>query len=63
MKKVAKKVVKQSKPIKKTHPKIIITALAALLFVVLSFWNWLFIFPAVFLWWMNKKSIKKHFNV
>ncbi|MEK6908750.1 MAG: hypothetical protein AABX23_01720 [Nanoarchaeota archaeon] len=61
MRKMAKKA--EKKTIKKTHPKIILTALAALAFVILAFWNWLFIFPAVFLWWINKKEIKKHFGV
>lgn len=50
--------------IRKTHPKIIITALAALGFVALALfvWPW-FILIAVILWWMNKKYIKKHFGV
>ncbi|MEK6792763.1 MAG: hypothetical protein AABX96_05145 [Nanoarchaeota archaeon] len=67
MKKEAKKPKVKSKPetkIRKTHPKIIITALAALGCVVLALfvWPW-FILVAVVLWWMNKKYIKKHFGV
>lgn len=52
---------KPSKPVRKTHPKIIITALAALACIALAFTvHWSFILPAVVLWWMNKKYIKKH---
>jgi len=52
------------KPKRKTHPKIIITALAALGCIALAFFiHWIFILPAVVLWWLNKKYIKKHFGV
>jgi uncharacterized membrane protein len=47
---------------KKTNLRIIITALAALVFVALAFWQWIFILPAVLLWWVNKKYIKQHFE-
>ncbi len=58
-----KAIKKEPVKLKKTHPKIVITAIAALIFVGLSFlWPW-FILVAVFLWWINKKAIKKHFKV
>ncbi len=63
MKKEAKKPIVKEVKKRKTHPKIIITALAALAFIALAFWHWIFILPAVLLWWMNKKYIKKHFGV
>ena len=66
MKKSVKKQSKKeekNKVVRKTNPRIIITAIAALALVGLAFWNWIFIFPAVFLWWMNKKYIKKQFGV
>ena len=44
MKKVMKKV--EKKQIKKTHPKIIITALIALICIGLAFWEPVFILPA-----------------
>ncbi|MEK6846593.1 MAG: hypothetical protein AABY16_00330 [Nanoarchaeota archaeon] len=45
---------------RKTHPQIIITATAALAFIVLAFaTHWLFIVPAIILWWMNKKALNK----
>ncbi|MEK6894437.1 MAG: hypothetical protein AABX10_03155 [Nanoarchaeota archaeon] len=65
MKKMMKKAVKKE-PVKarKTHPKIVFTAIAALLFVILAlFAHWIFILPAVLLWWVNKRAIKKHFRV
>ncbi len=62
MKKKVLKKQDKNKPKRKTNPRIIITALFALVFVALAFWNWLFIFPAVFLWWINKRYIKKHFG-
>ena len=65
MKKMVKKAVKKEPAkIKKTHPKIVFTAIAALLFVILAlFVHWAFILPAVFLWWINKRAIKRHFGV
>ena len=65
MKKMVKRNVKNGPvKIRKTHPKIIITALIALLCVVLAlFTHWIFILPAVLLWWINKRAIKKHFGV
>ncbi|MEK6915578.1 MAG: hypothetical protein AABW89_03500 [Nanoarchaeota archaeon] len=49
---------------KKTSPKIIITSLVALGFIALALLvHWSFIIPALILWWINKKSIKKHFKV
>ncbi len=64
MKKVAKKQVKKETPKRKTHPKIVFTAIAALIFVVMAlFMHWIFILPAVLLWWINKRAIKKHFGV
>ncbi len=60
MKKELKGTVKK----RKTHPKIIITALIAIIFIILSFKvHWSFIFPAILLWWMNKRYIKKHLKV
>ncbi|MBS3081898.1 hypothetical protein J4416_03115 [Candidatus Pacearchaeota archaeon] len=46
--------------IRRTHPRIVITSLAALAFIGLALfvWPW-FILVAVFLWWLNKKYIKK----
>lgn len=62
MKKAMKKVEKKQVKIRKTHPKIVITSIAALIFVGLSFlWPW-FILVAVLLWWLNRKEIKKHFD-
>ena len=53
----------QVKPKRKTSPRIVLTALAALGFIGLAFWlHWAFILPAVLLWWMNKKYIKNHFS-
>lgn len=64
MKKVAKKQVKKDTTLKKTHPKIVFTAIAALIFVVMAlFTHWIFILPAVLLWWINKRAIKRHFGV
>lgn len=55
-----KKAVEKKAQTRKTHPKIIVTAIAALGFIALSFSkHWSFILPAVILWWMNKKYIKK----
>jgi len=48
---------------RKTSPRIILTALIAIGFIVLAFWEWVFIIPALFLWWLNNKYIKKHFGV
>lgn len=64
MKKGIKKAVeKEQSKIKKTHPKIIITAIIALICVALAlFTHWIFILPAVLLWWVNKRAIKKHFD-
>ncbi len=60
MKKELNKSVKK----RKTHPKIIITALIAIVFIILAFIShWSFIFPAILLWWMNKRYIKKHLGV
>lgn len=58
-----KKEVKKEKP-RKTNARIVITAIAALGFIVLSLfvWPW-FIIAAIILWWMNKVYIKKHFGV
>jgi len=65
-KEVKKPVIKSKSEVKKrkTHPKIIITALTALVFIALALfvWPW-FILIAVVLWWMNKKYIKKHLGV
>ncbi len=48
---------------RKVHPQVIITALAALGFIALAFIiHPLLILPAILLWWMNKKYIKKHFG-
>lgn len=48
---------------RKTHPKVVITALVSLGFVALAlFYHWAFILPAVVLWWMNKKYIKKYLD-
>lgn len=48
---------------RKTHPHIIFTAIGALIFIFLAFKaHWLFIIPAVILWWLNKKSIAKITN-
>ncbi len=58
-----KKKLAQKKEInrRQTHPQIIITALAALGFIVLAFMvHPLLILPAILLWWMNKRYIKKH---
>lgn len=64
MKKVKKIKGKESKKSRKTHPKIVFTAIAALIFVILAlFTHWIFILPAVLLWWINKRAIKKHFGV
>lgn len=64
MKKRMKKQIKKEIPRKKTHPKIVFTAIAALIFVVMAlFMHWIFILPAVLLWWINKRAIKKHFGV
>jgi len=54
---------KEQKPKRKTNLRIVLTAIVALGFIALAFWNWLFILPAVFLWWINKRYIKKHFDV
>lgn len=59
MKKQSKSRLKQKK---RSNPKIVATALIALIFVVLAFWDWLFIIPALILWWINKKAIQKHFT-
>ena len=67
MKKDVKKPTIKSKSdvkIRKTHPKIIVTGLAALGFVALAiFFHPIFIVLAVILWWMNKKYIKNNFGV
>lgn len=54
---------KKQQPKRKTNLRIIITALAALGFVALSFFvsPW-FILLAVLLWWINKKAIRNHFG-
>jgi len=49
-----------SKPKRKIHPHIIITALVALGGIILAiFVHWLFIIPALILWWINKKALNK----
>ncbi len=49
---------------RKTHPQIIITALAALGFIALAFTiHPILILPAILLWWMNKRYIKKNWGV
>jgi len=60
---MVKKVEKKQVKIRKTHPKIVVTAIIALICVALAFWKWIFILPAVLLWWINKRAIKKHFGV
>jgi hypothetical protein len=48
---------------RRTNPKIILTALTALAFIVLALTvSPYFIIPAIILWWINKISIKKHFG-
>ena len=50
---------KEQKPKRKAHPRIIITALAALGCIALAFFiHWSFIIPTMLLWWMNKKALK-----
>ncbi|MGV8142097.1 MAG: hypothetical protein ACP5NS_00495 [Candidatus Pacearchaeota archaeon] len=61
MKKDGVKMANKSVKVRKTHPHIILTALAALVCIFLAFKvHWTFILPAVVLWWMNKKYINKH---
>jgi hypothetical protein len=48
---------------RRSNPKIVITALTALIFTALAFTvSPYFIIIAIILWWMNKKFIKKHFG-
>ncbi len=64
MKKESEKVNSKTGKVRKTHPKIIFSALAALICIFLSFKvHWIFIIPAIILWWINKKYINKHFGV
>ncbi|MDP4039722.1 MAG: hypothetical protein Q8P57_04040 [Candidatus Pacearchaeota archaeon] len=43
---------------KKRNLKVIIYSIIALICIVLTFTlNWAFIFPAVLLWWLNKREL------
>jgi hypothetical protein len=64
MKKGVRSRTKRGPPIKRTNWKIVVTAIVALACIVFAFLkHWAFIIPAVILWWINKRTIKKHFGV
>ena len=45
---------------RKIYPQIIIVSVVALVCIILAiFVKWIFIIPALILWWMNKRALKK----